>query len=257
MQHTNDINNDKLSSDMADLALLFTTDLYVGAAPIHLLKTQRSKPFWVRYEIDGWVQERSYLSVLSWRALMLYVLLDRKIAIVHEMDERGRLGQLFPTEIKVRLNWNAAAQADVLPVARFYDPNGSAQLILTRSRCLGHAVDVLHNLTEAGPVFQPVWVADLFRLKPMIGLNLARDETFQPTQPISAYLEAAAMTGRLASDAELSKLPLTGIAPRLVSPTSTKTTQRIFEDQCRKNPELSAMVGRTIYEDYTLSAVRT
>lgn len=149
--------NDKLSSDMADLALLFTTDLYVGTAPIHLLKTKRSKPFWVRYEIDGWVQDRTYLSPFSWRALMLYALLDRKTATVHEMDERGRLRRLFPTEIKVRLNWNANARRDVLPVARFHDPNGTAQLILTRSRCLGHAVDVLHNLTETGPVFQSVW----------------------------------------------------------------------------------------------------
>jgi len=240
--------NDKHSSDMADL--LFTTDLYVGAAPIHLLKTRRSKPFWVRYEIDGWVQDRTYLSPLSWRALMLYALLDRKTATVHEMDERGRLCQLFPTEIKVRLNWNANARCDVLPVARFHDPNGSAQLILTRSRCHGHAVDVLHNLTEAGPVFQSVWVGDLLRLKPLIGLNLVRDEAFSPTMPISVYLEAAAMTGRVVDDAELSKLPLTGIVPRLTSSAPTRTTQRIFEDQCRKNPELLAMAGRTIYDDY-------
>lgn len=242
MQHANEINR--------DLALLFTTDLYVGSAAIQLLKTPRSKPLWVRYEIDGWVQDRTYLSVLSWRALMLYALLDRKTATVHEMGERGRLGQLFPAEVKVRLNWNANARRDVLPVARFYDPNGTAQLILSRSRCLGHAVDVLHNLTKVGPIFQPAWVADLLRLKPFIGLNLVRDETFRPTQPISAYLEAAVLTGRIVDDAELSKLPLTGIVPRLTVPTPTKTTQRIFEDQCRKNPALSAMAGRTVQEDY-------
>lgn len=242
MQHADNTTN--------DLALLFTTDLYIGSDPIQRLKTRRSKPFWVRYEIDGWVQDRTYLSLLSWRALMLYALLDRKTATVHEMDERGRLGQLFPTEVTVRLNWNATARCDVLPVARFYDPNGSAQVILTRSRCLGHAVDILHNLTDEGPVFQPLWVADLLRLKPMIELSLVRDETFQPTQPIGAYLEAAAMTGRVVDEPEFSKLPLTGIVPRLTSPTPTKTTQRIFEDQCGKNPELLALAGRTIYEDY-------
>jgi len=233
-----------------DLALLFTTDLYVGTAPIHLLKTKRSKPFWMRYEIDGWVQDRTYLTPFSWRALMLYALWDCKTATVHEMDERGRLHELFPTEIRVRLNWNANAQSDVLPVARFHDPNGSAELILTRSRCLGHAVDVLHNLTDAGPVFQPIWVADLLRLKPLIGLNLVRDDTFSPTMPISAYLEAAAMTGRVVNGTELSKLSLTGIVPRLASPMPTRTTQRIFEDQCRKNPALSVLAGRLIYEDY-------
>lgn len=242
MQHANDI--------IRDMALLFTTDLYVGSAPIQLLKTQRSKPFWVRYEIDGWVQDRTYLSVLSWRALMLYALLDRRAATIHEMDQRGRLRHLFPTEIKVRLNWNANSRRDVLPVARFYDPNGTAQMILTRSRCLGHAVDVLHNLTGASPVFQPIWVADLLRLKSLIGLNLVRDEAFRPPMPISNYLEAAAVTGCIVAGAELCKLPLTGITPRLALPAPTKTTQRIFENQCRKNPELSAMAGRTIYEDY-------
>lgn len=238
------------NSPIADLALLFTTDFYIGNTPIQRLKTPRSKPFWVQYEINGWVQDRTYLSVLSWRALMLYVLLDRKTATVHEMDEPGRLSKLFPTETKARLNWNANARRDVLPVARFYDPDGTAELILTRSRCLGHAVDALHNLTEAGPVFQSVWVGDLLRLKPLIRLNLVRHEAFSPTMPISAYLEAAAMSGRVVDDEELSKLPLTGIVPRLESPAPTKSTQRIFEDQCRKNPELSAMAGRTIYEDY-------
>lgn len=93
-------------------------------------------------------------------------------------------------------------------------------------------------------------VADLLRLQPLIGLNLVRDDAFSPTMPISAYLEAAAMTGRIDDAAELSKLSLTGIASRLAMPVPAKTTQRIFEDQCRKNPELSAMAGRTIYEDY-------
>ncbi|MGP2493535.1 hypothetical protein ACTDI4_18130 [Mesorhizobium sp. PUT5] len=153
MQRADKNNTDDISS-IADLALLFTTGFYIGDTPIQRLKTPRSKPFWVRYEIDGWVQDRTYLSVMSWRALMLYALLDRKTATVHEMDERGRLARLFPAEVKVRLNWNANARRDLLPVARFYDPNGSAELILTRSRCFGHAVDVLHNLTEAGPVFQ-------------------------------------------------------------------------------------------------------
>lgn len=81
---------DEISS-IADLALLFTTGFYIAETPIQRLKTPHSEPFWVRHEIDGWVQDRTYLSVLSWRALMPSVLLDPRIATVGEVGGRGRL----------------------------------------------------------------------------------------------------------------------------------------------------------------------
>ena len=53
-------------------------------------------------------------------------------------------------------------------------------MILTRSRCQGHAIDALHNLSSIGPVYQPIWIADIMQLNTMLGLRLIRDTHFQP-----------------------------------------------------------------------------
>ena len=68
--------------------------------------------------------------------------------------------------------------------------------------------------------------------------------------PISAYLEAAAMTGRLVEEPELAELPLTGHVPRLAPPPSSKAVASVFDQACRENPALENLRGRTIYEDY-------
>jgi len=247
-----DENTDKLSQPSQtriDLALLFMSDLLVSGRSIHRINTSK-RPFWVRYEADGRVQERKYLSALSWRALMLFALEDCREFKVLEMDEPGRLAETFPETVMRRLDDNAEACRDVVPVLKLIDPDGPATVIVTRSRCKGHAVDVLHNLDNDRPVFQPVWISDLLWLNAKIGMRLVRDESFMPAMPISAYIEAAALTGRIVDEVELSILPLTGNVPRLRSPVPAPTVQRIFDHQCRKYPEFEQLRGRTIYEDY-------
>ncbi|MDK4711588.1 DUF2958 domain-containing protein [Rhizobium sp. CNPSo 4039] len=239
----------RLSQTQIDLALLFMSDLRVGGRSIYRINTNK-RPFWVRYKADGLVQERSYLSALSWRALMLFALEDCQEFKVYEMDEPGRLGQLFPENITRRLDDNAKAYGDIVPVLKLIDPSGSATVIVTRSRCAGHAVDALHNLDDGKPVFQPVWVSDLMRLDTKIGMKLVRDQAFAAAMPISAYIEAAALTGRIVDEDEIRILPLSGNVPRLRLPEPAPTVQRIFDHQCREHPELEQLRSRTIYEDY-------
>lgn len=238
-----------LSQTQIDLALLFMSDLRVGGRSIYRINKSK-RPFWVRYEADGRVQERNYLSALSWRALMLFAMEDCREFKVHEMDEPGRLGHVFPESIVQRLDDNARALGNIVPVMRLIDPSGSATVIITRSRCMGHAVDALHNLDDGKPVFQPVWISDLLRLDAKIGIKLVRDKAFAPNMPISAYIEAAALTGRIVNEDEIGILPLTGSVPRLRLPDPAPTVQRIFDHQCRKHPELQQLRGRTIFEDY-------
>lgn len=250
MHHSsNDDHNKKPSQAHIDLAMLFMTDLHVGSERLYKIKRPATS-LNLRYEIDGEMHERSYLSALSWRAILLFALTEGKTVTVHEMDQPGRYWRLFPKTLLRRLAWHARPNANFPPVARLYDPHSKTVMLLTRSRFCGHAVDVLHNLTDGVPVFQPLWISDIMALRPMLGIDLVRDETFSPTMPICAYLEAAAMTGRIVVEPELSGLPLTENVPRLATPPSSKAVRSVFDQACRENSELASLRDRTIYEDY-------
>ncbi|WKL20191.1 DUF2958 domain-containing protein [Agrobacterium tumefaciens] len=234
-----------------DLAMLFNTDLHVGSERLYKTK-RRGTSLNLRYEIDGEMRQRSYLSALSWRAILLFALTENKNVIVHEMDEPGRYRQMFPNTLLRRLQWHARPGANFPPVARFYDPNGSAVLLLTRSRVCGHAVDALHNLTDGGPVLQSLWVSEIMALRTMLGIELVRDETFLATMPISAYLEAAAMTDGIVEEPELAGLSLTGNVSRLATQPPSKAVRSIFDQMCREIPALEKLRERSIYDDYGL-----
>ncbi|MEY9563926.1 DUF2958 domain-containing protein [Sinorhizobium fredii] len=248
--HSPGDHDDKLTQAQIDLAMLFITDLHVGPERLYKIK-RKGTSLRLRYEIDGEMYQRSYLSALSWRAILLFALTEGKTATVHEMDEPGRYRQIFPKTLLHRLQWHARPNANFPPVAKLYEPNGKAFMLLTRSRLCGHAVDALHNLTDGGPVFQPLWISDIMALRPMLGIDLVRDQTFAPTLPISAYLEAAAMTGRIVEELELSSLPLTGSIPRLATQPSSKAVRSVFDQACRENPALEALRRLTIYDDYS------
>lgn len=232
-----------------DLAILFATDLHVGSERLDKIK-RKGTSLNLRYEIDGELHQRSYLSALSWRAILLFVLSQGKYVIIHEMDQPGRYRQLFPPSLLRRLHWHARPGANFPPVVRLYDPLGKTVMLLTRSRVCGHAVDALHNLTDGGPMFQPLWISDIMALRPMFGIELVRDQAFSATMPISAYLEAAAMTGRIVEGPELAELPLTGRVPRLTISPSSKAVTSVFDQACRENPAMAKLRGRTIYDDY-------
>ncbi|PYE37659.1 hypothetical protein C8J37_101938 [Rhizobium sp. PP-WC-1G-195] len=249
MQNPSTIDDRKLKQTQIDLALLFSTDLHVGTERFYKIK-RKGTSLNLRYEIDGELHQRSYLSALSWRAILLFALTEGKTVIVHEMDEPGRYRRLFPTTLLRRLQWHARPDANFPPVARLYDPNGSAVMLLTRSRLCGHAVDVLHNLTDGGPVFQPMWISDIMALRPMLGIELVRNDTFSATMPVSAYLEAAAITGRIVEEPELVVLPLTGNVPRPATPPSSKAVHAMFDQACRENPVLEEARNLTILDAY-------
>ena len=236
-----------------DLALLFSTDLHVGSKRLYKIK-RKGTSLNLRYEVDGEIFHRSYLSALSWRAILQFALTEGKAVTVHEMDQPGRYRRLFPQTLLRRLQWHTRPKANFPPVARLYDPNDNAVVLLTRNRLCGHAVDALHNLTDGGPVFQPLWISDIMALRPMLGIEFVRDETFSATMPISAYLEAAAMTGRIVEEPELAVLPLTGNVTRRDVPPSSKAVASVFDQACRDHPAMAQLRDRTIYEDYRLSS---
>ncbi|MCZ7890070.1 DUF2958 domain-containing protein [Agrobacterium salinitolerans] len=248
--HSRDNHDQTPAQAQLDLAMLFMTDLHVGSERLYKIK-RKGTSLNLRYEIDGEMHQRSYLSALSWRAILLFALTEGKTATVHEMDEPGRYRQMFPKTLLRRLQWHARPNANFTPVAKLYEPNGKAVMLLTRSRLGGHAVDALHNLTDGGPVFQPLWISDIMALRPMLGIDLVRDQTFAPTLPTSAYLEAAAITGRIVEEPELACLSLKGDVPRLVTSPSSKAVRSIFDQACRENPALEALRGVTVYDDYS------
>lgn len=253
-KHSAGIHDDKPTQVQIDLAMLFMTDLHVGSERLYKIKRKETS-LNLRYEIDGEMHERNYLSALSWRAILMFALTEGKTVNVHEMDQPARYQRLFPKTLLRRLQWHARPNANFPPVARLYDPNGRAVMLLTRSRLCGHAVDALHNLSEDGPVFQSLWISDIMALRPMLGIGLVRDETFSATLPISAYLEAAATTGRIVEEPELSGLPLTGHVSRLTIPSSSKAVTNVFDQACRENPAMAKLRGRTIYDDYGWTAI--
>ncbi|MBB5042621.1 DUF2958 domain-containing protein [Shinella fusca] len=247
---SNDDHDETPTQPQIDLAMLFMTDLHVGSERLYKVK-RRGTSLNLRYELDGVMHQRSYLSALSWRAILLFALTEGKTVTVHEMDQPGRYQRLFPKTMLRRLQWHARPNANFPPVARLYDPNSKAVMLLTRNRICGHAVDALHNLTDGGPVFQPLWISDIMALRPMLGIELFHDEAFSATMPISAYIEAAAITGRIVEEPELSALPLTGDVSRLATQPSSKAVRSVFDQACRENPALEALRGLTIYDDYS------
>ncbi len=257
MQHWGGIPNDpsaKQARAQDDLALLFSSDLHVGSERLPAQK-RKGTALNMRYYIDDAMHQRGYSSALSWRAVLLFALTEGRSVTVQEMDLPGRYRRLFPHTLLRRLHWHARPNANFPPIARLYDPDGDAVLLLTRSRLCGHAVDVLHNLSHGGPVFQSLCLSDIMALRPMLGIDLVRDETFSATLPISAYLQAAAVTGRIVEEPELSSLPLTGHVPRLAIPPSSKAVASVFDQACREKPMMAKLRGRTIYDDYNLNAI--
>ncbi|UDF28497.1 UNVERIFIED_ORG: DUF2958 domain-containing protein [Roseateles sp. XES5] len=245
-------NRERVKQAQSDLAMLFMTDLHVGSERLYKIK-RKGTSLNLRYEIDGEFFHRSYLSALSWRAILLFALTADKSLTVHEMDEPGRYRRLFPNTLLRRLHWHARQNANFSPVARLYDPNGDVVILLTRSRLCGHAVDALHNLTDGGPVFQPLWISDIMALRPMLGIDLVRDETFSASMPISAYLEAAAMTGRIVEEPELAVLRMTGCVLPLAAPPPSKAVRSVFDQACRENSAWNALPVQSIYDDYFFS----
>lgn len=236
-----------IDRDTLDLALLFRSDFYIGERSIYRIKPKQQ--LWIRYATEGEIRENSYFSALSWRAVVSDAIREGRRLEMMQADTPGRLRQLFPPAIMHRLAINVKAAANPVPVAKLYHLESQAMMIVTRSRCQGHAVDALHNLSGIGPVFQPIWIADIMRLKTMLGLRLIRDTHFQPALPISCYIEAAGRTGRILDGVELSRFSFRETRPRLPIPEPSATVRKLFEAQFRGHPLCSQLRDITVYDD--------
>lgn len=239
----------KTEAEAVDLTLLFTHDLLITGLPLYH-HSRKTKSFWVRYDVDGQMKQIRFFSVLTWRATMLITFQDGKSITLHDIEEEGRFASLFPPDVMQSLKRNAETGGNVIPPLKLIDAQGTGKVIVTRTRFRGHAVDVLHNLSDGKPLFQTVWIVDLLRLRAKVGIGLMPDPVFSPAFPISAYLEAASMTGRIVEDAELAQLSLTGAVSKIPLPPVSDIRQRLLDWQSASNPDLKKHLKRTIYDDY-------
>ncbi|ANV23569.1 DUF2958 domain-containing protein [Agrobacterium pusense] len=237
----------RIDRDTHDLALIFLSDFYIGERSIYRIKPKQQ--LWIRYATEGEIRDNRYFSALSWRAVVSDAIREGRRLEMMQADTPDRLRQLFPPAIMRELAINAKAPATPVPVVKLYHPESQAMMILTRSRCRGHAVDALHNVSGIGPVYQPIWIADIMRLNTMLGLRFVRDTHFQPALPISCYIEAAGRIGRILDGAELSRFPFREPRPRLLIPEPSATLRKLFDAQFRDHPLRGRLRDFTVYEE--------
>ena len=107
---------------------------------------------------------------------------------------------LMPDDIRARLlaNGAAGAEADPVPVVKFFDPTGPATWLITAM--MPDDPDILFGLCDLGlgcPELGTVSLAELRSAKGRLGLGIERDLHFSGRFPISVYAEAARITSRI------------------------------------------------------------
>jgi len=115
-------------------------------------------------------------------------------------QERTKAMDLMPDDIRERLlaNGAAGADADPVPVVKFFDPTGPATWLITAM--IPDAPDILFGLCDLGmgcPELGTVSLADLRGVKGRLGLGIERDLHFCGRFEISIYAEAARIAGRI------------------------------------------------------------
>jgi hypothetical protein len=136
--------------------------------------------------IDGKSLRRRYHSPKYWAALFHFAVTEGREVIVRDMDLPGRFAKLFPPSLVGQLRWFEHYPGACPPVARLFDPDGTADIRLLRSRAAGLAVDVVHNLTPGGYTRETLWLADIIALRPLCGIDLTLHRPlFFPPNPFS------------------------------------------------------------------------
>ena len=107
---------------------------------------------------------------------------------------------LMPDDIRERLlaNGAAGAEADPVPVVKFFDPTGPATWLITAM--MPDDPDILFGLCDLGlgcPELGTVSLAELRSAKGWLGLGIERDLHFAGRFAISIYAEAARISGRI------------------------------------------------------------
>lgn len=125
--------------------------------------------------IDGKPLRRRCYSPKYWAALFHFAVAEGRKVVIRDMDLLGRFERLFPLSLLGQLRWFENYDGDCPPVARLFDPNGTAEILLLRSAARGLAVDVMHNLKPGGYTREALWLADIMALRPMCGIDLVRE----------------------------------------------------------------------------------
>jgi len=115
-------------------------------------------------------------------------------------QQRTTATNLVPDDIRERLlaNGAAGAEADLVPVVKFFDPTGPATWLITAM--MPDDPDILFGLCDLGlgcPELGTVSLADLRSVKGRLGLGIERDLHFAGRFAISVYAEAARTAGRI------------------------------------------------------------
>lgn len=239
---------------LRDLALVFATELEVAETPFPASKAKGTQ-LDMTYQIDGMRFRRGFRSPTYWRALLLTTLITGKtfqICKVHGVKETNWHNQ----SVMGRLEWFARQDANFAPAVRLYDPNGPTELFITRSRLQGHAVDVLHNLSDRGPLFQPLLVLDILALEPMVGIKLSIDESFQPSAPISTYLRASAKASGIDDYSASSTDAGNDLSSLFAAPTAGRAKRAMWRQACLEHGLGEVILGSTIAVDYRLGLIQ-
>lgn len=128
--------------------------------------------------IDCKPLRRRYHSPKYWGALFHFAVAEGREVIIRDMDLPGRFANLFPPSLLGQLRWFEKYHGDCTPVARLFDPDGTAEILLMRTAAGGLAVEVVHNLSSTGYARETLWLADIIALRPMIDVNFTRDVAF-------------------------------------------------------------------------------
>lgn len=128
--------------------------------------------------IDGKPLSRRCQSPKYWAALFHFAVAEDREVIIRDMDLPGRFARLFPPSLMGQLRWFENYHGDCPPVARLFDPDGTAEIFLLRTVACGLAVEVVHNLKPGSYAREALWLADIMALRPMINVNLKRDVGF-------------------------------------------------------------------------------
>lgn len=116
--------------------------------------------------------------------------------------------KLITADIRVQLLKNGAARtdADPMPVVKFFNPTGAATWLITEM--MPDEPDILFGLCDLGMGHTELGYVSLSELEGVkrrlglgiLGLGIERDLHFKARYPISVYVKAARVVGRITED---------------------------------------------------------